>query len=70
MAGGYRPGLVVGAGPPAQVWVHGKGSFGGAQLPVEAIDSVCLHTSCEVPVSVAARIKGLDPHSGENDQRW
>lgn len=52
LAGGYRPWLVVAAGPPAQTWLHVHGPLGEMQLPVEAVDAVCLLTSCQVPVGV------------------
>lgn len=52
LASGYRPWLVVAAGPPAQTWLHVQGPLGELRLPVEAVDAVCLLTSCQVPVGV------------------
>lgn len=53
LAGGYRPWLVVAAGPPARAWLQVKSPFGEVSLPIETVDSVCLLTSCQVPVGVA-----------------
>lgn len=69
LAGGHRPWLVLAAGPPAQVWLRVRGPFGKVDLPVEAVDALCLLASDAVPLGVAegGRVDGARRQGSEEE---